>query len=925
MSYFKKSLILLLSVFCNMTALIFPAEAAGTVVSEDNIISAGFTEYPGYAYTDVRGEITGADIEYAYKIAQMSGMKIRTVLFKDTKTAFKALDTGAIDTLFDIYRSEDRMQKYLFSEQEIGRSPLAVFVRKNDDRFEYGRIEQLKNLIYGCETGSYVITKYKAWCSKYGFVPEIRQFADREELCKAVDSSIVDAGLMGTGSVEGYRTIQNFSPIPYYLVFRKDAVKIKILVDSAMEQILSDDPLYEEKIVAKYTNSRKYEMDAFTRQEKEYIQKHQNIRIAVVKNDAPYYSCSGSEKGILPDYYRGIASLIGIQFTFKVYDTHDKAYEAVVKGDADILGMFNDCFVSAHDSGLRMTSSYKLVDAALITLSGTDKDRIKKIAVKQRSYNAIFSCLDNSMASKLVIYNNATESITALQQKKVDAIICGMPSATWLINQVNSPLYSMSALSSISFELCGAVASHNDVLCSILDKAIKVSGYTFDGIVTNNIVQENTFRTFISRIPPVWLALFSVIMLALVITLIIFSVLLIRRQRERAAVEKEKLRIEALEKNTEERNQFFSNISHDMRTPLNAIIGFSSLAEKEKISPRAAEYISKIELSGNLLLDLINDTLTISKFNNGKLELHLEPLSLKQLFESVLVPVKESAEKKHILFISDSSGLLDRIVLADRLNLEKIVLNLLSNAVKYTPAGGTVQFMITDEKKDEHTCDTIITVKDTGIGITKDFLPHIYDPFSQERRKGYESNGTGLGLSIVKHLVDLMGGKIEVQSEKDKGTVFTVRIQLKQSKTADMGVHAEEKVSAAKLSGKRILLCEDNALNREIACAILKDKGMDIVMAEDGSSGVKKFADSGEKEFAAVLMDIRMPVMDGYEAVKAIRSLNRKDAATVPIIAMTADAFEDDIHKCISVGMNGHIAKPINPDNLFAVLDSLVR
>ena len=373
---------------------------------------------------------------------------------------------------------------------------------------------------------------------------------------------------------------------------------------------------------------------------------------------------------------------------------------------------------------------------------------------------------------------------------------------------------------------------------------------------------------------------------------------------------------------------FFSNISHDMRTPLNAVLGFVRQARKTDVTPELKdEYLSKVELSGNLLLDLINDTLTVSRISSGKLTLHLEPCSTKNIVESIVSPIIIAADQKHIAIDVDISAMPDKIIMADRLNLEKIFLNLLTNAVRYTPEGGHVWFTVVQDAMDATDTPRLsytITVRDNGIGMSPEYLPHVFEPFSQEKQAGYDSTGTGLGLSIVKQLVTLMGGTVQVESIKGKGTTFTVQLNFVEGVKSES---AEHKVSANKnqtLAGKKVLLCEDNSLNREIAVALLNEKGIEAVTAADGQQGVQKFNESEKGEYACILMDIRMPVMDGLEATERIRSLNRADAETIPIIAMTANAFADDVQACLDAGMNGHVSKPISPEQLFKTIQEVI-
>ena len=439
---------------------------------------------------------------------------------------------------------------------------------------------------------------------------------------------------------------------------------------------------------------------------------------------------------------------------------------------------------------------------------------------------------------------------------------------------------------------------------------------------------KGDWQTTLLRIPSVFLLLIVVILLALVVGLIWALIMLRARQRERAAIltaqaetERQKIKVEAMQKNAEERNAFFANISHDMRTPLNAIMNFIGLAKKDGLSvEQRNQYLQKAASSSQLMLDLIDDTLTVSKLSSGKLELRLEPCRAMELLATVALPVRELAEHKKIDFQVDFSQMQDDMILADQLNIEKIFLNLLTNAVRYTPQGGHIWYIVSQEEQEAGKACYVMTVRDDGIGIHEDFLPHLFEPFAQEKRKGYESVGTGLGLSIVDRLVRLMGGSIEVKSKPGEGTAFRVILSFARVQESQVPLRQDISYDHTKLSGKTVLLCEDNALNREIAIALLKDKNMSVVCAENGEIGVNIFSASAAAEFAAILMDVRMPVMDGLQATREIRSLQRPDAKQIPIIALTADAFADDIQKCREAGMNDHVAKPVNPEVMFSVL-----
>ena len=380
--------------------------------------------------------------------------------------------------------------------------------------------------------------------------------------------------------------------------------------------------------------------------------------------------------------------------------------------------------------------------------------------------------------------------------------------------------------------------------------------------------------------------------------------------------------LDVAEHASEAKSEFLSSISHDMRTPLNGIIGFTNLALESDDTARIKGYLGKIKISSALLLDLINDTLTLSKIESGKLLLNPEALDCIDVLEHLAVPLRASAEDKGVKLVVNLSGISHSPIMLDRLNIQKILLNLLSNAIKFTPAGGTVSLIAKEEKEAEDRVEYRFIVRDTGVGISSEFQAKMYEPFTQEHAdKSNNVTGTGLGLSIVKKLVNLMDGSINVKSKLGSGTEFIVIIPFaKATSDAEVPCSVEHSLASVSLKGKRILFCEDNSLNTEIAKALLEHQGMNVVCAANGSDGVKKFTESTKGFFDAILMDIRMPVMTGYEATKEIRSLPRSDAKKIPIIAMTADAYDDDVKKCFAAGMNEHISKPIDPALLFRTL-----
>ncbi len=369
---------------------------------------------------------------------------------------------------------------------------------------------------------------------------------------------------------------------------------------------------------------------------------------------------------------------------------------------------------------------------------------------------------------------------------------------------------------------------------------------------------------------------------------------------------------------------FLSNMSHDIRTPMNAIINLTELARNEDDINVIYDYLGKISISGKFLLGLINDILDMSHIESGKLELHKENLTRTEFINTVETVIYPLMEKKHINFHPElRPG--EYTISVDRLRFNQIFFNLLSNAAKFTPDGGDVWFEVNNLEVDGNKLKIQFIVRDNGIGMSEEFLQHIFEPFSREySAEAEKTQGTGLGLAIVKSLVDAMDGTISVTSEPGKGTEFVVVLYVDIVAKEELPAPAAPHDDNVDLSGLRVLLVEDNELNIYVARTILEKVGCVVTTAENGQIALDTFDASAPFSFDVVLMDVRMPVMDGIECTKAIRALNRPDAADLPIIAMTADAFDNERRSTIEAGMNYHLAKPVDARELYKVLGSCV-
>ena len=404
----------------------------------------------------------------------------------------------------------------------------------------------------------------------------------------------------------------------------------------------------------------------------------------------------------------------------------------------------------------------------------------------------------------------------------------------------------------------------------------------------------------------------------------VFYLIFSKKYRERQYEAELEKSAEQAKNANEAKTRFLFNMSHDIRTPMNAIVGFSALLEKNlQNEKKAKEYLEKIQSSSNLLLMIINQILEMSRIESGTAVLQLKAEDMDALFHRVNTVFEEDIRKKNLQYHADLD-IRHHYVVCDQTKLQEIMLNIISNAIKYTPEGHSIHVKVHEAVSENPSrIRYIFSCEDTGIGMSEEYLPHVYEEFSREHTTTENKvPGTGLGLSIIKSMIELMGGSIQVESRQGIGTKFTVELSFDiASKEEVYESQNTIKPSAIHtIKGKRILIVEDNELNAEITKTVLEDVGALITRAENGQQAVELFKEKPAGTFDAILMDLMMPVMDGYTATRKIRSLERSDAKTIPIIAMTANAFQEDAEKCIAVGMNAHLAKPLDIEKMKTII-----
>ena len=551
--------------------------------------------------------------------------------------------------------------------------------------------------------------------------------------------------------------------------------------------------------------------------------------------------------------------------------------------------------------------------AVLTGVKKFDENKENTVAVSRNNLLGKWYISFNYPFWKIKEYDSSAEADKAVQSGEADCFVvkAGQSLKTLEDSKMRSIFLTKSGAS------CFAVTRENTTLMNILNKTIQTlpaSRLSSQFYVYENAPGKVTLAEYIKdnlRVVSIWFVSVVLIIVWIIVYLLI--------QARKAKIQAEKANAA--------KSEFLFNMSHDIRTPMNALLGYSELIKRELTDPKLLDYQEKMEQSGNLLLSIINNVLDMARIESGKVELDEDYVKIRDIYQGIYKIFQAEAEKKCI-HLKMEYDVKHEHVICDETKNKEIFLNLISNAVKYTASGGRVTIRITELDCDRKDYVRIRTqVIDTGIGMSEEFLPSLFEAFARERNTtDGKIAGTGLGMPIIKKYIDMMYGTIEVESKQGEGSKFTVTLEYR---IADKSYYerATEKFSdidETRISGKHILLAEDNDLNAEIAEFILEDMGLIVDRVEDGVQCVSRIEQKPAGTYDLILMDIQMPNMDGYRATEMIRGLSDKDKATIPIIAMTANAFEEDRKKALAKGMNGHIAKPVDAEKVEKTICSVL-
>lgn len=674
--------------------------------------------------------------------------------------------------------------------------------------------------------------------------------------------------------------------------------------------------------------------------EQEFIQRMKPLTVAANNRWHPYEFYNLRTKkftGYTVDLFTEISAITGLEFEF-IYENKN------IESTADIIGIFGNLKDFAEKMGYRITDPYLALPFVIVYKDNLDLANGKTALTEGSALTLDDFHVETNQEP--VFYKDQAACLKAVYKGEVNQTIMNTFSANYEIQ--NNWRYSnlnTKIIHNVHLELCSLIKEDLDPnLFPILNKCLQYISNTYSDI----FIIQNTYKTseitllrILNKMPLDVILVFTILLFLLAITI---SLNWSKASKRKIILQKNRQLQDALiseQRANAAKTQFTSRISHEIRTPLNAVIGYITIAKTQKCQNSLIfDFLEKAEIAAKQLLTLINDVLDLSSIESGKIHLIAKPFNLKEFIKTLSNLFYHQAKTAGISFQVNTKTIKNEIIIGDQLRLTQILNNILSNAIKFTPAGGAIHFTITEEKNNDTQILFTFKIKDTGIGIDPQCIETIFNPYEQlENNSKPELKGSGLGLSIAKNLVSLLNGAITVESEINKGSTFTITLPfgIKDVKIEPHEEHfnksnINELFEAKKLSqvqqenatiqyeGKKILLVEDNDMNLEIATELLKNYNIKVVSAKNGQEAYDLFTETKDSQFDLILMDIQMPIMDGYEATKKIRESRSSYAKDIPIVAMTANAFAEDISLSLASGMNDHLSKPIDVTELLQVL-----
>lgn len=913
----RRSIVIILISIIFFQGIVIPVSAE---VKQDKI-RVGFYDSPYFQNIEEDGSLSGYSYDYLQAISQYTGWEYEYVMSESFNDCLELLKNGEIDIMGVMLKTPEREEIYDYPDLASGVCMSILVTGKENRTLAYEDFASFDGITVGLQKGFVRNERFQQFCEEKNFTVNKILYDTKEDMIDAMHRGEIDAALIRSNQDSpNYRTIAKFDISDVYYATTKGNEKVLAGLNIALKKIKITSPNFDNDLYNKYFNFTSGQAAVLSKEETAYLKEHPTVQVLYDTSWKPFESIQedGTPHGISIDVLEQVSTAVGIHFEYISVDKREEKTALFSSGKYDVLPAIGYCYQWADQYNAYITQPYLSVD--YMSVYKTIKKTLHRVALPKGYYisETVKKILPRN--TEVVYFDTVEECIRAVNDEVVDCTYVNTYEAEYFLSIPKYRSLQFRTVQGLAQQLSVGISKDADpILYSIISKGLAtISQEELREIIRIHLNHpiKSSFFDMIYTNPFHFISILSIIgfiLTAYVIMLILYK----NKNREN----------EILQLTNKARSDFLSHISHDMRTPINAIIGLSSLGLACKDFEKSKEYHEGVNQTSKYLLRLINDTLDMSVLENNKMKLHPKPFYFKDFLSAIETIIHERAQDKGIVFRTQLKSDFTQAVMLDELRLQQVFINLINNAIKFTPPRGSVYFTIEPEEINENKVKVIFTIRDTGIGMSQEFQKRMFEPFVQEEeRNPYLESGTGLGLAIVKQLVDLMGGTIQCNSQPGAGTEFIVQMEAQRC-DAPIEIYPKECVPKQKsvLSGKRILLCEDHPINAQIVMTLLQKKGCLVEHGENGQVGIDLFVKSPVGYYDAILMDIRMPLVNGIQAVALLRSLEREDAARIPIIAMSANSFPEDISLSLEVGMDVHLSKPVDTLELYDTLEKVMK
>ena len=913
----RKAAAALLSLFF-ILGLCTPVSAAE---SDTETLRVAFPELKGFSMTDEEGRRSGLVVDFLNEISKYTGWKYEYIDC-DSETMVEDFLAGEYDLMGGTYYNAAFKDYFGYPDYGTGTSKSVLLARWDDESISGYDLRDLNGKRIGVFEGAMEnIRRMNQYLDMNGISCEIVQFGKDDivdgKLYHKLTSGEVDLLLGNAAEKTGeFRVVGQFDAQPHYIVTQPTNTAVLDDINHALELIYSSNPDFAEECYEKNFPEDGNNLLMLSHEEQEYVASHDKITVAIPRDFHPFY-CKGLEDGdhdgIIPDILERVSDFSGLTFEYVLTDSYGEALTLVRTGEAEMLGVYLDGEYESISDGLALTKSYIQLPNVIVrnsAVSYPDQTLTRAVLTNQRASSRV-------KADEIKSYESSSELLRAVNSGEADFTYGVAAQIEYVLQREALPNCKIVSTYEGDYGLSFAMRRPTDeMLFAIINKAISDIPTSETTVIGNtNLVSTGDESLSLMQLFYANPTAFLVIAAALIV-IIIASILLVAASRVRAA--NMRAGLAHAEAESRAKSQFLSQMSHEIRTPMSTIVGLTELlGGQSNIPPDISDKLAKLRSASQYLLQLLNDILDMSRIDSGMMTIVSEPFSLAAALAETQSMMNPQAEHQGIVFEPEFKTEHDALS-GDVIRLKQVLVNLLSNAIKFTPAGGHVYFLVEEMQSDDTGAVYKFSVADDGVGIQPEDQKRIFEVFEQSGTNFSRSRGTGLGLPICRSLVRLMGGELFLESEPGAGSKFFFTIRLPYGQF----VEPQEALStdSRQLNGMNLLLVEDNEINSMITCEILGTKGARIQCVYDGQQAVDAVSNSEPGEYDAILMDIQMPVMNGLDAARAIRALPRPDAASIPILAMTANTFQEDVDAAMDAGMNDFAKKPIDIDLLCAQL-----